>query len=969
MNRIKKPKLVLGGMLRRWQRYIPTKSRLRAWFGLFKNARVRMFMGTMAALIVIAELVTVLQPFMIPHAYALGAGANLLPPVNEVFATKLKYDDKQKSFVFNQGPAYDAKTTADSGHAQITATAYADPSKGLVVTDSTNKVDLTMKPKFWLWQGEKDGNRVVYPLAYGNGWLVYTMQSTGVKEDILLDSSDKDSLTFDYSFNLGSSLRAQVNTDGSIGVYGSTMLSGNVATASDADAALLQKARQQAPKNTLLFSIPAPVIKEIGKQKSDVKAHYSLNGDTLRMTVDGLKAARYPLTIDPSIYVETAEKFMRGNNETNIDFDVANTLIQKGKTTGARFNSWNNTTTLPSGTWDGGTVAAGGYVYSAGGVALNGQVFSGQGSGTYTVPAGVTSITTKIWGGGGGGGGGGAAGGTGAAGGGGGYITAVLTVTPGEDLTVYVGGGGSGGNYSSGGNDAGGGGGGGGYSSLYRSSTPLAIAGGGAGGGGARQADDGGAGGPGGCTSSGATCNGTTVGNGGGGAGATNSAGGAGGSGGNNGGSAGTSLTGGAGADGRSSAGTDGSGAAGGLASGGDGGQPNINTTRPGGGGGGAGYFGGGGGGSTTSATTNAGGGGGGGSNFNDAGATSVTNNIGSGATPGNSSDGFRNGAAGGGAGGAALGNGSDGSNGIVILYVTGSTYTTSQSVNWAKFNTSSGAIDSPNPGSGSCSGWCTTSAYNLPAARAGFSMVAYNGFLYVLGGINSGGTLQNTVYIAKIGANGEPQLWHPTDTNKNNWVYWFTSANTLPDNIAYGSAVAYNNRMYILGGKSTTNATGDAIVRVTDLKPTGDIGSWSSTGMTQLSSGSTARFGLTAQVYNDRIYVIGGNNAGTLKNDVFYMKLNTDGTMASSTWTATKSFGTARMSWGGNFSAVWGAYIYISGGCTAVNGSGYCTTIASDTQLASINADGSIDVWNTNASVSDQRMGYGLPGSGWLHR
>jgi len=53
-----------------------------------------------------------------------------------------------------------------------------------------------------------------------------------------------------------------------------------------------------------------------------------------------------------------------------------------------------------------------------------------------------------------------------------------------------------------------------------------------------------------------------------------------------------------------------------------------------------------------------------------------------------------------------------------------------------------------------------------------------------------------------------------------------------------------------------------------------------------------------------------------------------------------------------------WGAYIYISGGCSAVNGSGYCTTVASDTQLASINADGSLDVWNTVGGVTNQQMG-----------
>ena len=63
---------------------------------------------------------------------------------------------------------------------------------------------------------------------------------------------------------------------------------------------------------------------------------------------------------------------------------------------------------------------------------------------SWTVPAGVTSITVKAWGG-GGGGGGGAYPYSGGAGGGGGFARATLAVTPGNTLTVRVGGGGRGG--------------------------------------------------------------------------------------------------------------------------------------------------------------------------------------------------------------------------------------------------------------------------------------------------------------------------------------------------------------------------------------------------------------------------------------------------------------------------------------------------------------------------------------------
>ncbi len=109
---------------------------------------------------------------------------------------------------------------------------------------------------------------------------------------------------------------------------------------------------------------------------------------------------------------------------------------------------------------------------------------------TYTVPAGVNSITIKMWGAGGGGGDNNNTG----PGGGGAYVNGSICVTPGEPLTIVVGargrqggtnamsqtygGGGFGRDYSRDGGS------GGGRSAILRSTTQIAIAGGGGGGGG-----------------------------------------------------------------------------------------------------------------------------------------------------------------------------------------------------------------------------------------------------------------------------------------------------------------------------------------------------------------------------------------------------------------------------------------------------------------------------------------------------
>ena len=237
-----------------------------------------------------------------------------------------------------------------------------------------------------------------------------------------------------------------------------------------------------------------------------------------------------------------------------------------------------------------------------------------------------------------------------------------------------------------------------------------------------------------------------------------------------------------------------------------------------------------------------------------------------------------------------------------------------------------------------------------------GLSLVAYNGYLFAIGGSNSGGTPQTTVYIAKIGANGEPSLWHPTGGTP---TYWYSDT-ALSNARSYFAAVAYNNRMYLLGGLTTsTTVLSSNTVQYADIKPNGVFTSWTSTGMQALT---TARYGLTSHIYNGVLYALGGDAtfSGAPVSTVEYSKLNSNGTM--NTWVTTTSMITSgRLTLGGSFSTVIGAYLYIGGGCTAVNASGYCTAIATDTQLASINADGSLSEFNTIIGLTFDRFGHTL--------
>lgn len=348
---------------------------------LFKSLKRRVAVGFCISLIVVAEVIPIFNAFMNEKAYAFEDPQQLLPKTSQAMADKLQLNTAEQTFNFNAN--YSLGSDPKAGGAKIIATAHVDPLKGVNVSDPVNKTDFGLKPKFQLKQGEKRENRVVYPLQNGSGWLVYSMEAGQVKEDILLRYASDNKMKFEYELDFGDSLEARLEQDGSIAVYGTSLpINGSVSTGSDKDVELLQKARQNAKKDKLMFTIPAPFIKETNKTKSDIKSHYELKGKLLTLHVDGLSKGNYPLTIDPSVYVTSAEQFMYGNNDSNIEFDTSTALIQKGNLTGARIPSWqSNTTNMNVAIMDNAVTVAGGYVYSAGGSTT-----------------GTTAVSTVYWG-------------------------------------------------------------------------------------------------------------------------------------------------------------------------------------------------------------------------------------------------------------------------------------------------------------------------------------------------------------------------------------------------------------------------------------------------------------------------------------------------------------------------------------------------------------------------------------------
>jgi hypothetical protein len=854
---------------------------------------IRLFSIISVLIFVIVLFIEVFYFVEQKDTYTYGRSEIILDEKNELYAKFLRNSSDGKNYVFNQDfiPAKDV--SGSSSQPQFSATFAINPSEGSTVTDVFNNVSLTFKPKFSLNQPMKDGNRLLYPFKNNTALKVYTLGGSVVKEDILLNTYIRDTMKFEYELDIPEYSQARLEVDGSIGVYGpeNELLLGNISAGTESDAELLKKARDNSAKKTLLFRIPAPFILEAsGYVSTDATVKYELRDNNLTIVAENLSKATYPLSIDPSVYIETAAKLMRGNNETNTDFDVDNELIQKSQTTGARIDAWQGNLDMSSGVWGHATVATGGYVYRSGGrtgltaskpqIASATETFQNSNSTSFTMnmpatrPAGDLYIAVMCY--------------DGDQGDGSGGSNAGNTISTPSGWTKYA-------NRN-------------GHAAYYKIGTDQ--------GGGNESASYA-------FTGDSENWAGSII-----------------------------RVTGFNPSDpiNTSSVGHSNSNA-----------QPVFPAVTPD---------------EDSTLVIRAAG-------ADDdevtstawvpAGHTSIeyggsTQNNNDCAYVSASLDSSPAASVSTGTATTAQASLSDvyGASTIAINpAISGSTATTA-TLDWAKFNSSSLAIESPNPGEGVCAGWCNDAAYDMPSETRGHAMVAYNGYLYVMGGVDDTGTRTSTVYIAKLGANGEPQLWHPTDANKASWDYWFTDSGLNSATAkSYFGAVATNNRMYVLGGQTNASPGGVTTVEVADILPNGKLGSWTTTGMQALPGGAGTHM-QGVQIYNNTIYTIGGfegavTSSANLRNSVYYSHLNSDGTM--NPWQATESFLTARASFGGTFSYIWGAYIYMGGGCLAVNISGYCTTMSSDMQLASINADGSIDVWRDLGSLDNTRIGYSLIG------
>ncbi len=324
--------------------------------------RQRIISASVASVLLFAAVVPTVYQIIETQRYKLDDKTlSLIGDVNQNLAAKLTYDQASSEWRFNASGISSSDTATftslkaqvGGGGAQdesLYATTFAqDPSQGVAFYDTQTQLSFKMIPEFSTKSGKSIDGRLVYPMQRG-AKLIYTPKNNGMKEDIVLPQFAGNELSYSYKLSLPKTLKAQIQDDGSVGIFSANpMLFGDVATSEESDAEKLRSAREDGDKDHLLFAIPAPIIVQSGGDETKATARFSLTDNTLTVTARDMDKVNYPASIDPSVVVTSSSDFATDSNpQDNINLSITNQLYRSTVKTGVFNDNFLATTPLPT---------------------------------------------------------------------------------------------------------------------------------------------------------------------------------------------------------------------------------------------------------------------------------------------------------------------------------------------------------------------------------------------------------------------------------------------------------------------------------------------------------------------------------------------------------------------------------------------------------------------------------------------
>lgn len=211
-----------------------------------------------------------------------------------------------------------------------------DPKKGIMFSDSEGARSISLTPTFHTGQARLEDERVIYPAGTAEKHI-YSFKNNGIKSDILLTRKPSDDTkTYSWDLGLDSTLEARMLPDGGVGIYSADpTLYGNLQISDQKSQELIDKARTNAAKNSLVFELPKPFILDANNETNYEDVVYELEGKTLTLKAKNLKNQAYPLTIDPTVTVTTTSDFQQktgdtGNTEYGTDGEIRRAIADNG---------------------------------------------------------------------------------------------------------------------------------------------------------------------------------------------------------------------------------------------------------------------------------------------------------------------------------------------------------------------------------------------------------------------------------------------------------------------------------------------------------------------------------------------------------------------------------------------------------------------------------------------------------------
>ncbi|GEM_PF-1293066 len=284
--------------------------------------------GAAVLLLIIIPLGFVYQQHQL---YSLDMSGRKLLTKASIDSSKVKVTAKTISYDANdQKPDKNkdvtiAGPTDSTGKTGYRATINTKFNRGLDFGDSNSELSFKMTPLFSASKAQYQDGQVFFPVS-GSTKIVQTFKKNGIKEDIILTKAPSRTGSWQWHLGLGDKLAAKLLPDGSVGIFAANPnLYGNLQINDAASQALVDKART-ADKTYQIFAIPAPYIKNAKGQTLKEDVNYKLAGNTLTLEARNLNNQHYPISIDPSVVTTTTADFVTGNDDGMIDYSTTNQI-------------------------------------------------------------------------------------------------------------------------------------------------------------------------------------------------------------------------------------------------------------------------------------------------------------------------------------------------------------------------------------------------------------------------------------------------------------------------------------------------------------------------------------------------------------------------------------------------------------------------------------------------------------------